>query len=220
MNVQFPFLRTSRGKQIALSLFLIFVSTLVIDQVTKRHAHRTLLTEESPTNLDQYRSSYKEVGTIGSESLDPATPTNFARLKFHYQRNRGAAFSMLATLDDTYRIPFFYAVTVFSVLYILFYLRTLPINYHLTRFGLVMIMAGAIGNFIDRIIQGYVIDFVDVSWNILGWRHDFAVFNVADIAINMGIIAFVLEMLLRRKPVYATFQKVPDSGSHGTPEKA
>ncbi|MBC7661638.1 MAG: signal peptidase II [Chitinophagaceae bacterium] len=220
MKVQFPFLRTARGKQIALSLFLIFVSTLVIDQVTKRHAHRTLLTEESPTNLDQYRSTFHEVGTIGSESLDPEHPTSFARLKFHYQRNRGAAFSMLATLDDSYRIPFFYGVTILSVTYILFYLRTLPINYHLTRFGLVMIMAGAIGNFIDRIIQGYVIDFVDVSWNILGFRHDFAVFNVADIAINIGIIAFILEMILKRKPVYAAFQKSSDSPVVRTPEKA
>ncbi len=214
MKVQFPFLRTPRGKQIALSLFLIFVSTLVIDQVTKRHAHRTLLTEESATNLDLYRSTSYDVGTLGKESLDPDHPTAFGRLKFHYQRNRGAAFSMLAKLDDSIRIPFFYGVTVFSVLYILFYLKTLPINYHLTRFGLVMIMAGAIGNFIDRIIQGYVIDFVDVSWNILGWRHDFAVFNVADISINIGIIAFILEMLLRRKPVYASFQEgVKPSGT-------
>lgn len=220
MKLEFPFLRTARGKQIALSLFLVFVSTLIIDQVTKRHAHQTLMTEESPTNLDLYRSTYKDVGTIGTESLDPSKPTNFARLKFHYQRNRGAAFSMLANLDDSIRIPFFYAVTVFSVFYILFYLRTLPMNYHLTRFGLVMIMSGAIGNFIDRIIQGYVIDFVDVSWSILGWRHDFAVFNVADIAINIGIIAFVLEMILKRKPVYATFQKNPDAPKAVTSAKA
>ncbi|MES2744851.1 MAG: signal peptidase II [Bdellovibrionota bacterium] len=207
MKFDFPFLRTARGKQIALSLFLVFVSTLVIDQVTKRHAHQTLLVEESPTNLDQYRSRFVDVGTIGTESVDPAVKSDFVRLKMHYQRNRGAAFSMLANMADHIRIPFFYAVTVFSVFYILYYLRTLPINYHLTRFGLVMIMAGAIGNFIDRVIQGYVIDFVDVSWSIFGWRHDFAVFNVADIAINVGIIAFILEMILKRKPVYAEFQK-------------
>src|SRR4051812_25774586 len=103
MKVEFPFLRTARGKQIALALFLVFVSTLVIDQVTKRHAHRTLLTEESSTNLDLYRSTFYDVGTIGKESQDPAAPTSFARLKFHYQRNRGAAFSMLANLDDSFR---------------------------------------------------------------------------------------------------------------------
>lgn len=209
MKIQFPFLKTARGKQIALSLFLVFISTVFIDQVTKRHAHNTLMVEESATNLDQYRSRYVEVGTLGTESLDPAVKSDFIRLKMNYQRNRGAAFSMLATMADHIRIPFFYAVTVFSVLYILYYLRTLPINFHLTRFGLVMIMGGAIGNFIDRVIQGYVIDFVDVSWSIFGWRHDFAVFNVADIAINIGIIAFILEMLIKRSPLYATFQKVP-----------
>lgn len=211
MKMQFPFLRTARGKQIAAALFVVFVSTLIIDQVTKRHAHKTLLVEDSPTNLDQYRSRYVEVGSLGKESIDPAVKSDFVRLKMHYQRNRGAAFSMLATMADNIRIPFFYAVTVFSVLYILYYLRTLPINYHLTRFGLVMIMAGAIGNFIDRIIQGYVIDFVDVSWSIFGWRHDFAVFNVADIAINVGIIAFILEMVLKRKPIYAAFQTSPET---------
>ncbi len=208
MNLQFPFLRTPRGKQIFLSLFLVFVATLTIDQVTKRHAEKTLMTQQNPANLDDYRATFHEVGTLGKDSsLIDGQKTNFARLKFHYQRNRGAAFSMLATLDDHIRIPFFYGVTIFSVLYILYYLRTLPINYHLTRFGLVMIMAGAIGNFVDRLIQGYVIDFVDVSWSIFGWRHDFAVFNVADIAINIGIAAFIIEMLLKRKPIYAEFQK-------------
>lgn len=209
MKLQFPFLRMPRGKQIFAALFLVFISTLILDQVSKRHAHNTLLVEDSKDNLDQYRSRYVEVGTIGKESLDPSNQSNFLRLKMNYQRNRGAAFSMLATMDDNVRIPFFYAVTVFSVLYILYYLRTLPINFHLTRFGLVMIMSGAIGNFIDRVIQGYVIDFVDVSWSIFGWRHDFAVFNVADIAINIGIIAFILEMIIKRKPVYAQFQNVP-----------
>lgn len=205
MNLSFPFLKTLRGKQIALSLVILFIGTLAIDQVSKRHAHQTLLTREDATNLDLFESTYHEVGSIGQLSPGEGEVPFFVRLKFHYQRNRGAAFSMLSNLDDAIRIPFFYAVTIFSVIFIASYLRTLPINYHLTRFGLVMIMAGAIGNFIDRLIQGYVIDFVDVSWNLFGWRHDFAVFNVADIAINIGLVAFVIELLLRRKPAYADF---------------
>ena len=101
MKLQFPFLKTLRGKQIAFSLFLVFVSSLVIDQVSKRHAHNTLLVEESATNLDQYRSRYVEVGTLGTESIDPAVKSDFLRLKMNYQRNRGAAFSMLATRCST-----------------------------------------------------------------------------------------------------------------------
>lgn len=205
MNLSFPFLKTLRGKQIAFSLVILFIGTLAIDQVSKRHAHNTLLTREDATNLDLFESTYYEVGSIGRMKPEEGDIPFFVRLKFHYQRNRGAAFSMLSNLDDAIRIPFFYGVTLFSVIFIFSYLRTLPINFHLTRFGLVMIMAGAIGNFIDRLIQGYVIDFFDVSWNIFGWRHDFAVFNVADVAINIGLIAFVLELLLRRKPAYADF---------------
>ncbi|MCX6130793.1 MAG: signal peptidase II, partial [Proteobacteria bacterium] len=156
-----------------------------------------------------YRSRFVEVATLGTRSIMPGDKSPFISLRFNYQRNRGAAFSMLSNLPDHIRVPFFYAVTLLCVVYISFYLRSLPINFHLTRFALVMILAGAIGNFIDRIIQGYVIDFIDVSWNILGWRHDFAVFNVADVAINVGIIAFILEIILRKKPLVADFENAP-----------
>ncbi len=205
MNLSFPFLKSIRGRQIFGVLALVFLSTVALDQISKRHAHGTLLTYQDEKDLDLYRSTFVDVGSIGKELAEEGEVPFFVHLKFQYQRNRGAAFSMLSNLPDHIRVPFFYAVTIFSVIYISYYLRVLPINYHLTRFGLVMIMAGAIGNFIDRVIQGYVIDFVDVSWNLFGWRHDFAVFNVADIAINIGIIAFILEMILRRKPAYANF---------------
>lgn len=203
MSLSFPFLKTNRGKQIFAALALIFLSTVALDQASKRHAHETLLTYQDDKNVELFRSTFFEVGSIGNETAEEGKIPFFVHLKFQYQRNLGAAFSMLSNLPDHYRVPFFYIVTIASVFYILYYLRILPINYHLTRFGLVMIMAGAIGNFIDRLIQGYVIDFVDVSWNIFGWRHDFAVFNVADISINIGIIAFLLEMLLRRRPLYS-----------------
>ena len=209
MKLSFPFLKTKRGLQIFLALATVFLATLALDQITKRHAHDVLMTYEDPENVDLYRSNSFFVGHFGNERVEEGEIPFFVQLKFQYHRNRGAAFSMLANMPDKYRIPFFYAVTLFSVIYIGYYLRILPLNYHLTRFGLVMIMSGAIGNFIDRFIQGYVIDFVDVSWNIFGWRHDFAVFNVADIAINVGIIAFLLEMILKRKPVYFAKPQVP-----------
>jgi len=201
------FMKTVRGKQIALALAMIFLSTVVIDQITKRHAHGTLMTWSHESNLDMYKSRVVPVASVGRPEASYSENAFFISLNFNYARNRGAAFSMLSDLPDSIRVPFFYAVTLLCVIYISFYLRTLPINFHLTRFGLVMILAGAIGNFIDRVIQSYVIDFVDVSWNVFGWRHDFAVFNVADIAINVGIIAFLLEMILRRKPQMADFSE-------------
>ncbi|WP_176736936.1 signal peptidase II [Oligoflexus tunisiensis] len=213
MSMTLPFLKTVRGKQIALALVFIFLSAIGIDQVTKRHAQASLMTWEHPTNLDMFKSTVYPVASVGKPDAPYAANEFFIRMNFQYERNRGAAFSMLSNLPDNVRVPFFYLVTLICVVYISFYLRTLPINFHLTRFGLVMILAGAIGNFIDRLIQGYVIDFISVGWNIFGWRHDFAVFNVADIAINVGIIAFILEMILRRKPLIADF------GSAAAPAK-
>lgn len=207
MSMTLPFLKTVRGKQIAAALLMVFLATVGLDQVTKRHAQASLMTWSHETNLNMFRSTSYPVAAVGKPDAPYSENAFFIRLNFQYERNLGAAFSMLANLPDAIRVPFFYLVTLVCVIYIFVYLRTLPINFHLTRFGLVMIMAGAIGNFIDRLIQGYVIDFVSVSWNIMGWRHDFAVFNVADIAINVGIIAFVLEMLLRRKPLMADFAR-------------
>lgn len=211
MAMTMSFLKTVRGKQIAAALVLIFLSTIAIDQVTKRHAQNSLMTWQHETNLDMFKSRTVPVASMGRPEAPYTENAFFVRLNFQYERNRGAAFSMLSNLPDNIRVPFFYLVTLICVVYISFYLRTLPINFHLTRFGLIMILAGAIGNFIDRIIQGYVIDFISVGWNILGWRHDFAVFNVADIAINVGIIAFILEMILRRKPLIADFDSPPET---------
>lgn len=211
MAMTMSFLKTVRGKQIAAALVLVFLSTIAIDQVTKRHAQNSLMTYSHPTNLDIHKSRTVPVASVGRPEAPYEENAFFIRMNFQYERNRGAAFSMLSNLPDNIRVPFFYLVTLICVVYISFYLRTLPINFHLTRFGLIMILAGAIGNFIDRIIQGYVIDFVSVGWNIFGWRHDFAVFNVADIAINVGIIAFILEMILRRKPLIADFDSPPET---------
>ncbi|MDQ3230622.1 MAG: signal peptidase II [Pseudobdellovibrionaceae bacterium] len=214
MGMTLRFMKTIRGKQIAAALVLVFLSTIALDQVSKRHAQASLMTWSHPTNLDMHKSRVYPVASVGNPEAPRETNAFFIQLNFQYERNRGAAFSMLSNLPDSIRVPFFYLVTLICVIYISIYLRTLPINFHLTRFGLVMILAGAIGNFIDRLIQGYVIDFVSVGWNIMGWRHDFAVFNVADIAINIGIIAFILEIVLRRKPLMA------DDGTPVTPAKA
>lgn len=200
-NISFPLLSTRHGKIMTAMLASIFVITVALDQISKRHAHDVLMTWENAEDIQQYRSSSYPIGSIGEINSDPSQPSYFGRLKFQYQRNTGAAFSMFANVDDRIRVPFFYAVTFFAVLFIAYYLKTLPLNFHLTRFGLVMILSGAIGNFIDRVLLGYVIDFIDVDWIIHNWRHDFAVFNVADIAINIGIIAFVAESFLPIKPV-------------------
>jgi signal peptidase II len=65
--------------------------------------------------------------------------------------------------------------------------RQSPVSKVLFRTALTMILAGAIGNFCDRLMLKYVIDWLHFHWTIFGWEYSFPVFNVADISIDVGI---------------------------------
>ncbi len=182
---------------IHLPLLIVFVSFFVLDQASKHHAQETLLLWQDPHDTDMYRGRQIPLLALGEDVIAPADglPLYFG-FGLQYSRNKGAAFSMLSNLDDSIRVPFFHGVTVLAVFLIAYYYRNTPVDHHLTRYGLAMILSGAIGNFADRMQHGYVIDYFDADWNFFGWRHDFAIFNVADVAINIGVFCFLLDMLL------------------------
>lgn len=104
---------------------------------------------------------------------------------FHitYVQNPGAAFGILKN-----KTIFFIAVSLLIIGFILFYLRYIPPNKLLLRFGLALQIGGALGNLIDRIRYGYVIDFLDFRiW---------PVFNIADIAIVTGVGILAYEIII------------------------
>ena len=109
---------------------------------------------------------------------------------FHltYIRNKGAAFGIFA--DNAVRIPFFITVSLVALLVILWYLRRLRAEQTLAAFSLALIFAGALGNLIDRVRLGEVIDFLDVFWRHYHWP----AFNVADSAICVGVALLIWEM--------------------------
>jgi signal peptidase II len=113
--------------------------------------------------------------------------------------NSGAAFSFLAG-ESGWQRWFFVAIAVAASVFIVHLLRRHGQGQPLFSFSLAAILGGAIGNVIDRLLHGYVIDFVDVHW---GGRH-FPSFNVADGAITVGAVCLVLDEILRwrrsRKP--------------------
>lgn len=197
-TADFSFLRSREGRFLTALLVFIFVIVVALDQISKRQAHTSLLIFEDPNNSELYQGGRRYVGELGNPDPNAGIPLHIG-LQMQYSRNKGAAFSMLANVDDQYRVPFFYIVTLAAVIMIAFYLRSTPLHHWFTRLGLVMILAGAIGNFIDRVHLGYVIDFIDVKWNLFGWKHDFAIFNVADIAINVGVIMLILDMIIHRE---------------------
>jgi len=114
---------------------------------------------------------------------------------FHitYVRNRGAAFSFLS--NASWRLPFFITVSIIAALVILIAFRKLRDDQKLAQISLAMIFSGAVGNLIDRVRLGEVIDFLDVHW----YRHHWPAFNVADSLICVGVFLLAIDMILEEK---------------------
>jgi signal peptidase II len=105
--------------------------------------------------------------------------------------NTGAAFSFLAQAGGWQRWVFT-AFGVGATLFILWQLRAHP-GQKLFCFALASILGGAVGNVVDRLLHGYVVDFLDV--HAAGWH--FPAFNLADSAITVGAVCLILDELLR-----------------------
>ena len=103
--------------------------------------------------------------------------------------NRGAAFGFLADSGGWQRWFFVMVGLAISVLIMVTLLRQGQAS-KLLRLGLTLILGGALGNIIDRVSQGYVIDFVDLHWQVWHWP----AFNVADVGITMGALIVLLDV--------------------------
>jgi signal peptidase II len=106
--------------------------------------------------------------------------------------NTGAAFSFLAAASGWQRW-LFAGIAVAAVLFILYLLRT-HAGQKLFSFSLACILGGAIGNLVDRLLRGYVVDFLQFHWHD-SWY--FPAFNAADTAITIGAAGLILDELLR-----------------------
>jgi signal peptidase II len=106
--------------------------------------------------------------------------------------NMGAAFSFLHSASGWQRW-FFTAVGVAAAVFIVWLLRR-HAGQRLFSFALACILGGAVGNVIDRLVYGYVVDFIQVHWNS-AWY--FPAFNIADSAITVGAACLVLDELIR-----------------------
>lgn len=114
---------------------------------------------------------------------------------FHitYVRNKGAAFSFLS--NASWRLPFFITVSAVAACVILVAFRRLRDDQKLAHLSLSMIFSGAVGNLIDRVRLGEVIDFLDAHW----YRHHWPAFNVADSLICVGVFLLAIDMILEEK---------------------
>jgi len=152
---------TSKKWQLFGCLVLV---VLGLDQATKLYVHTTFALYESR----------------------PVIAHLFA---FTYVRNSGAAFGMLARQSETFLRLFFPAVTVLALVGLFTYFVLVPSQHALRLWGLCLIISGALGNGLDRLWLGQVIDFIDVHWYAYHWP----AFNVADSSICIGVGLLLLD---------------------------
>jgi signal peptidase II len=112
-----------------------------------------------------------------------------------YLRNPGAAFSFLSQAGGWQRW-FFSGIAITASAFICYWLRKLDKSQRWEAAAWAMILGGALGNLIDRVLYGYVIDFLDVYYR--DWH--FPPFNVADSAITVGVAMLLLDSLRSRHP--------------------
>lgn len=112
-----------------------------------------------------------------------------------YVMNPGAAFGFLANMSGTFRYIFFTGITVLVIALIIYYIATSKSHNTLYVISLSLIFAGAVGNLIDRIRFGAVVDFLDFYIRTWHWP----AFNVADSSISIGAAVMIWGMLTQRK---------------------
>lgn len=153
-------------KKILVPLFVVLV---VLDQVTKIYVKDTFVLHET-----------REV-----------IPGLF---NLTYVLNPGAAFGFLAKMNESYRQIFFVAVTMIAIAAVVYLLKKEG-HMKLRAFSYTLIIAGAVGNLIDRIYIGKVVDFLDFYVSSYHWP----AFNVADSAISVGVCMLMLDLFLQKR---------------------
>ncbi len=116
-------------------------------------------------------------------------------LDLHYIRNPGAAFGLLSRSDSPFRIPFFVGVSFLAIGVILYLFHKVEPSEVLVPVALSLVLGGAVGNLIDRVRLGEVIDFIYFHYRRFAWP----AFNVADIAITVGVFLLILRMFFLEK---------------------
>lgn len=111
-----------------------------------------------------------------------------------YLKNTGAAFGVLAGTRSPVRMVFFVLVSSVAIGCVLYLLKNLRPGRTSVVTSLALILGGAVGNLIDRLRMGEVIDFIDLHWHHLHWP----AFNVADSSITIGVILLFIQMIRKQ----------------------
>jgi len=149
-------------------LLVVSALVLVLDQATKLYIDRSMALHSSFAVIENF-------------------------FNITYLRNKGAAFGILA--NSAYRLPFFLLVSAVAVCVIFVVIKKLREDQRLAASSLSLIFSGALGNLIDRVRMGEVIDFLDAHW----YDHHWPAFNIADSAICVGVFLLAIDMFLEER---------------------
>ena len=154
-------MRKSRRLEILLPITIV-----IVDQITKAIVRQKLPLYSSTTVIPGF-------------------------VDFTHVPNSGTAFGLLQTVNFPFKTVLIAMVAATAMVSVGLYAASLARHQLAARIGLALIIGGAAGNLIDRVVTGSVVDFVDVDW-----RHGhFWVFNIADSAISVGVTVMILDML-------------------------
>jgi signal peptidase II len=143
--------------------------------------------------LDQISKSVVVAQMKLGQSIDILPVFNFT-----YVHNYGAAFSFLSDAGG-WQSYFFSTIAISISGLLIYWLKKLPATNKLLCVAYALVLAGAIGNLVDRLVYGYVIDFLHVYYQ----QWDFPVFNIADVAISMGAALLLLDAFYEQKEAKA-----------------
>lgn len=178
----------------------------------------------------RFRPNYVFLGVVSAVSLvldlaskawavknldDPGSRVELVRgyMALVLAHNRGGAWGLLQDQSESLRRPFFVLVSIFAIAFIVMMYRKLEPGQRALKWGLPLVLGGALGNLVDRIRYGHVIDFIDVYagkggaadkliQSLFGPMREYhwPTFNVADIAICVGVGLMAVDMFTSRKP--------------------
>jgi signal peptidase II len=186
-------------------LFLgVALVVVLLDQWTKY-----LAVEHLTALFDPHRETAQRLSALYSEPPPQRGPFHFParghidvideHLRFRYAENPGAAFGLFRNFPPNVRGPLFHMVSLAAIVLIVWFFRKLSgkPDEKWALWALPLILGGAIGNYIDRIARGFVIDFIEAHWKD---RAYWPTFNIADMAISIGVALLLFDSFVRREP--------------------
>ena len=187
-------------------LIVVALGVIALDQWSKY-----TVVGELTTRLDGLSSTGERLGAMYGEPPPLGVDGRHYRskrsvellegyLRLRYEENPGAAWGLFRNLPPNLRGPLFHLVSLGAVVLIGYYFSKLSGTNPAERWalwGLCLVLGGALGNYIDRLARGFVVDFIQAHWKDAAYWPSF---NVADMAICVGVGMLILDAFVRKEP--------------------